>query len=81
MREKVAHEEELKRCGTLKSLRQLAKQLPEIEQEVLASVKPVSDLLSTLIKRLKLKDHHFNTGEPASEEDMATLWDNVLKVN
>ena len=81
MREKVAHEEELKRCGTLKSLRQLAKQLPEIEQEVLASVKPVSDLLSTLIKRLKLKDHHFNTSEPSSEKDMETLWHNVLKVN
>ncbi|KAJ8375553.1 hypothetical protein SKAU_G00061330 [Synaphobranchus kaupii] len=52
-----------------------------MKEEVLASVKPTSYLLSTMIRRLKLKDQHFKTHEAASEEDMTTLWENVLKID
>lgn len=52
MREEVAHESELKRCGSLKSIRDMAKKIPELKEEVLRSVEPTIELLSTLIKRL-----------------------------
>lgn len=57
MRGEVPHESELKRCGSLKSIRDLAKKTPVLKEEVQNSVKPMMELLSTLIQRLKLKEH------------------------
>ena len=80
MREEVPHESELKRCGSLKSIRELAKKIPVLKEEVLNSVKPMTELLSTLIQRLKLKEHNFESQDAASVEDIDVLWKEVLKV-
>ena len=80
MREEVVHESELKRCGSLKSIRDMAEKIPELKEEVLRSVEPTVELLSTLIQRLKLKEHNFESHDAASEEDIDVLWEEVLKV-
>jgi phosphoribosylanthranilate isomerase len=80
MREAVPHEDELKRCGSLKTIRAMADKVPEIKDEVLQSVRPTIELLSTLMQRMKLKEHSFQTHSSASEEDVENLWREVLKV-
>ncbi len=81
MREEVPHENELKRCGSLKSIREMAKKIPVLREEVLRSIEPMLELLSTLIQRLKLKEHNFESHDAASEEDIDELWQEVLKVS
>jgi hypothetical protein len=81
MREVVAHEDELKRCNSLKSIRALASKIPEIQEEVIGSINSTKGLMSSMIQRLKLKDHHFETHDPASEAEIDSLWENVLKVS
>jgi hypothetical protein len=80
MREEVPHESELKRCGSLKSICELAKKIPVLKEEVLNSVKSMTELLSTFIQRLKLKEHNFESQDAASVEDIDVLWKEVLKV-
>lgn len=76
----VDHEAELKRCNTLKSIRELATKIPEVKDEVLGSVQSMKDLMSSMFRRLKLKDTYFQTDDPATEDEMTALWENVLKV-
>lgn len=81
MREEVPHEAELKRCGSLKSIREQAKKTPELEDEVIHSVQPLKDLLGSVICRLRLKEHGFETREAATDDEMTKLWENILKVD
>ena len=80
MREEAPHEDELKCCGQLKSIHIMAEKIPELKEEVHHSIEPMVDLLSTLIQRLKLKEHNFESHDAASEEDIGMLWNEVLKV-
>ena len=74
VRQEVEHEEELNRCSSLKSIRELAAKIPEIKEEVLRCVEPMEDLMCSMIRRLKLKDINFETDTPATEAQMTTLY-------
>ena len=80
MREEVAHEDQLKNCSSLKSIRDLATRIPELKDEMIRSTQPCRELLSSMIEQLKLKDTYFETCEAATDTEMADLWDEVLKV-
>uniref|UniRef100_UPI00358E6566 uncharacterized protein n=1 Tax=Myxine glutinosa TaxID=7769 RepID=UPI00358E6566 len=81
MREEVPHEAELKKCSSLKSIREQAKKTPELKDEVIQCVQPLKDLLASVIRRLRLKEHPFETHEAATEEETTQLWENVLKAD
>ena len=70
MRKEVPHEAELTKCSSLKSIREQAKKTPELKDEVIQSVQPLKDLLASVIRRLRLKEHAFETHESTTEEDM-----------
>jgi transposase len=49
-------------------------------ERIMSIIKPMTELLSTLIQRLKLKEHNFESQDAASVEDIDVLWKEVLKV-
>lgn len=51
----------------------MAKKIPQLKDEVLHSIKPMVELLSALIQRLKLKEHNFKSNDAVSEEDIDKL--------
>ena len=65
----------------MKSIRALASTIPEIQEEVIGSINSTKTLMSFIIQRLKLKDHHFETHDPAPEAEIDSLCENVLKVS
>ena len=80
MREEVEHEDQLKYCGSLKSIRDLATRILKLKDEVIRLTQPCRELLSSMIERMKLKDTYFKTCEAATDAEITDLWDEVLKV-
>lgn len=71
MREECTnHEQEVKRCSSLKTIRALASKIPEVRDEVLQSVEAAKELMSLMIRRQKLKDHFFETPRSATDDEM-----------
>lgn len=64
----------------MKELREKLK-TEELKQNWLDSVERPTELLSTQMKRLNLKEKPFNTFKPADEETIDDLWQKCLEID
>ena len=83
MREKGndAFEKEATKCNSLSALRDSAKKDPTFKLAAVDSLSHVKSLLVQLLGRLQLKGKTFLPFFPASDADIDSLWNEVLKVN
>ena len=79
MKEEV--EKEFRKCNGLNDIRKLAATNEEVQPELLKSVKGLTDMLNVLFRRLKLKEKPFRTQDPATDAEMDSLWNEILKVD
>lgn len=80
-RAKTTHEDQLQKCKNMKQIRELAKSLPDVEDDILDALEQPKSLLSSLFSWLKLKEKPFSVFVAATEEEIQSLWDNVRKVD
>lgn len=81
VRPKTTHEDQLQKCKNMKQIRELAKSVPGLEEEILDSLERPKSLLSSLFSRLKLKEKPFSVFVAATEEEIQSLWDNVRQID
>ena len=83
MREKGndAFEKEAAKCNSLSALRDSVKKDPTFKLAAVDSLSHVKSLLVQLLGRLQLKGKTFLPFFPASDADIDSLWDEVLKVD
>lgn len=74
-------EEQLQKCKNMKAIRELAKSVPGLEQEILDSLEQPKTLVASLFSRLKLKDEPFSVFVAASEEEIESVWENVKLID
>ena len=74
-------EDALKRCKSMKDIRNLEDGMPDIKKEVIDSLNPVKELLNTIFQRLSLKGKKFEIFDAVSEEKIPELWDKILSVD
>ena len=83
MRQKCSDdvEKDLKRANSLKCIRDLAKENPEVKNAIRDSVQPAKDLMRDIFRRLNLKGKFFKTFEPACQTDIDDLFSEMMKVD
>ena len=83
MRTETGIEDLLKGCSSLKSIRELAEKNPalNIREQVLNSTKSCKELLSSIFERLEYSKKPISTFQAASEEDIKSLWDEIMKID
>ena len=72
-------EDAIKRCKSMKDIRNLEDKMPDIKPEVIDSLKLVKDLLKMIFERLSLKGKTLQTFDAASEEEITELWDKIIQ--
>lgn len=73
-------EQPLKMANNLKAIRKLEKTHPTLKQEVNDCIQPAKILIDNYFSRLKIKDNHFKVFHAATEEEMRTLAQQLLKI-
>ena len=84
MRDKIndpALEHRLKSANNMKEIRELAKDHDGLKDCVKNSVRPVKQLLEDIFSQLKLEDKPFITFESAKDEEIDTMWKEILKAD
>ena len=84
MRDKIsgpALEHRLKSANNMKEIRELAKDHDGLKDGVKNSVRQVKQLLENIFSQLKLEDKPFITFESAEDEEIDTMWKEILKVD
>ena len=80
-RAKTSSEEQLQKCKNMKEIRELAKSMPDLKQEILVSLERPKTLLASLFNRLKLKDEPVSVFVAASEEEIESVWESVKLID
>ncbi|CAB5367427.1 unnamed protein product [Rhizophagus irregularis] len=65
----------------LEDIREKAKINNQLEEELLQSMEPTRDLLSSIFTRQNLKDEPFKMFKPATKTEMETFWESVHLVD
>ena len=83
MRKKGAEhiEDELKNASTMKEIRALAENDPEIKTALLNSLAPVKDLMNEIFRRLNLKGQFFKTFDGATDDEIINLFSELMKID
>ncbi|PKK57493.1 hypothetical protein RhiirC2_825681, partial [Rhizophagus irregularis] len=83
MRQKMSEEMEklINGCNSLEDIREKAKINNQLEEELLQSMEPTRDLLSSIFTRQNLKDEPFKMFKPATKTEMETFWESVHLVD
>lgn len=74
-------ESEAAKCNSLASLRDAAERMPNFKSSALDSVAHVKSLLAMLVQRLELKGKKFCSFTAASDNDIDTMWSELLAVD
>ena len=74
-------EKAMKSCDTMSDLREAAKEHPALEEALKQSLKQPMELLVDVFTRLSLKGEKVEMGQPATEDEMEQLWDEVQKID
>lgn len=67
------------KCNSLSTLREAAKKDPAFQEAAVDSLTHVKSLLVQLLDRLQLKGNKFIPFFPASEDDISSLWDELVQ--
>ena len=84
MRDESPHrdiEAGLKKCNSMKEIRSFAEKEPDVEKEVIDSVKGVKDLLGQVFSKLSLKGKHFKIFEAAKQNELDDLFAELSKID
>ena len=83
MRVKMSEECEniIKTCNNIEDIREKAKESSQLENELLESLQPTIELLSSIFERQSLKEEKFQTFEAATKQDIENFWEYVLMVD
>src|SRR4051794_21972425 len=68
-------------CNSLEDMRKKAKTNNQLEKELLQSMEPTRDLLSSLFTHQSLKDESFKVFEPATKTEIENFWESVHLVD
>ena len=74
-------EDELKNASTMKEIRALAENDPEIKTALLNSVAPVKDLMNEIFRRLNIKGQFFKTFDGATDDEIINLFSDLMKID
>ena len=74
-------EAEAAKCNSLIALREAAERVPNFRSSALDSVAHVKSLLAMLLERLELKGKKFSSFAPSTEEDIDSMWSELLIVD
>jgi len=83
MRVKMSEECEniIKTCNNIEDIREKAKESSQLENELLESLQPTIELLSSIFERQSLKKEKFQTFEVTTKQDIKNFWEYVLMVD
>ena len=86
MRQRTSSDElevKLSTCNNMASIRKLADSNPhlEVQKEVIQSVSSVKELLGSMFERMKLNGQSFTVQESASEEEISSLWSEIIQID
>jgi hypothetical protein len=65
----------------MKQIRDLAIREADLKEELKRSVQPAKNLMEDIIKRLRLKDKFFDVFNPATENDLDEMWNELKAIN
>jgi len=76
MRVKMSEECEniINTCNNIEDIREKAKESSQLENELLESLQPTIELLSSIFERQSLKEEKFKTFEAATKRDIENFW-------
>lgn len=71
-RERLSEHDEalLKKCGSMKEIRQMSVKEPHLKEAYKTSIEPVQALIQNRFRRLKLKDKPIETKDPITEDEI-----------
>src|SRR6266542_563589 len=83
MRVKMSEECEniINTCNNIKDIYEKAKESSQLKNELLESLQPTIELLSSIFERQSLKEEKFKTFEAATKQDIENFWEYVLMVD
>ena len=84
MRQKLgtdALEKAVCKCNNLVQFRTAVESKPQLDDELEEAIQPAKDLLDSVIGRLFLKENKFHVFQPASEDQVQSLFEEILAID
>ena len=79
--EDQAEEQEVRRCGSVSEVRELASKKPRLKETLMDSISPVKVTLTNVANRLEWKGRKFSVDVAATAESLIELWSTLKEID